>query len=168
MGFFFMINFLIYLFIHFWPCWVFLAAWAFIYSGEWGLVSRFLNAVASRREARALGRIDFNGCGTQTGLPSSTWGLPGPGIKWTRDVFPHQGKSPALAGGFFTTKLQGNPLFHSWYWSSPSPSHFLSLSFCLNYMNKELWEQSFSNLEQLTLWAKLFFIVGSCPMNRGY
>ena len=44
----------------------------------------------------------FNSCGTQAKLPCSIWHLSGSGI---------QPMSPALAGGFFTTKPPGKPQF---------------------------------------------------------
>ena len=46
--------------------------------------------------SRVLG---ISSCGTQTWLPLSMWGLPGPGIQPT---------SPALAGGFLTLDHQGD------------------------------------------------------------
>ena len=44
----------------------------------------------------------FNSCGTQAKLPCGIWDLSGSGI---------EPMSPALAGGFFTTKPPGKPQF---------------------------------------------------------
>ena len=66
----------------------------------------------SCRRARSLGCTDFNSrgsqalkhrlrsCGSQTLLLQGMWDLPGSGIEL---------KSPALAGGFFSTELSGKP-----------------------------------------------------------
>ena len=166
-GVFFMIILLIYFFV-FGRAGSLLQHGLFPAWGERGLLSRFSARVSHGSGlswSQALGRTGFSSCGTQASLLCSTWDLPGP-----EKSLPAPGKSPAWAGGFFTTKSPEKILlFHSWYWSSsPSPSRFLSLSHFAWTIWTENDENSFSNLEQLTFWAKWFFFVGSWPMNRGY
>ena len=52
--------------------------------------------------ARALGLLGFSSCGSRAWLFLGTWNFPGLGIKPV---------SPALAGGFLTTRPPGKPYF---------------------------------------------------------
>ena len=113
--FFFFINLFIYLFIHFWLCWVFVAArglslavasrgcsslWCAGFSLRWLLllestgcrhagsviVVHGLSSCGARSVERRL-----SSCGARTQLLRGMWDLPGPGLEPV---------SPALAGGF--------------------------------------------------------------------
>ena len=55
---------------------------------------------ALRRQASVIALRGLSSCGAPAELPRGTWHLPGPG---TEPV------SPALAGGFLTTRLPGKP-----------------------------------------------------------
>ena len=109
--------FFMFIFIHFWLCWVLAASWAFSSCREQGLLSSCRPQAAhctgfaccraqaaGRSRVRscgvwALGRR-FSSCGTQALLPPGVWDLPGPGIEPV---------SPALASKFLTADPPGKP-----------------------------------------------------------
>ena len=120
-------NFLnLFLFIHFWLCWVFIAvrglslvarAGATLhsgmrtshYSGFSCCRARALGAQASVVVAHGLSscglralELRLSSCGTWAQLLHGMWDLPRPGLKPV---------SPALAGGFLTTAPPGKSLF---------------------------------------------------------
>ena len=106
-------------FIYFWLCWVFVAAWTFLYAEQRAGAALYCGAGASHRGAfscgaQALGRCvsvaaahglrsfgsqalehRLNSCGSRAWLTHSMWNCPGPGMEPV---------SSALAGGFFTAE----------------------------------------------------------------
>ena len=115
-------GFVNHLFLCFWLCWVFTAAWAFSGRGERGYslvaVSGLLGVVSSLVAehglwgARASAAAEFNGCGSRAAghrlsscgswapLLQAMWNLPRSGMEPV---------SPALAGRFLPTSHQGSP-----------------------------------------------------------
>ena len=111
-----------FLFIYFWPCWVFVTAGAFLYWGERGLLSSCCAGFSGCR-ARAPGHLLISNCnicvqwlrmpssravahGLSCSAACAQWDPPRSGIKPT---------SPGLADGFFTTEPPARPR-DSFFW----------------------------------------------------
>ena len=98
--------FLIYLFIYFWLCWVFVSVRAFSSCGKWGplfiAVRGPLTVAASLVAEHRLQSRRLSNCGSRAQLLRGMWDLPRPGLEPV---------SPALAGRFSTTAPPGKPPF---------------------------------------------------------